>query len=220
MKLSYFNGRGLAESCRVILAVAGEKYEDFRYPLTVLDWSTYNMVKEEFDYDKKAGNLWQSLGKVPYLEVEGQIIFQSKAMERFLANRYNLLGENHLDAAYIDGICETILDLKDGYQKVRNVSPDTKNTAMKVYFKETLPPLLEGLHTLLHSRQENENFLVGNNLSLADIVVFLYFNDFYDDKESIKNIYSKLPIFYNLVNYIGNLDSIKNWLNTRPETPF
>ena len=60
MKLSYFNGRGLAETCRVILAVSKEEYEDFRYPLTILDWATHNMVKEEFDYDKKAGNLWQS----------------------------------------------------------------------------------------------------------------------------------------------------------------
>ena len=31
MKLCYFNGRGLAETARIILAIKGEEYEDFRY---------------------------------------------------------------------------------------------------------------------------------------------------------------------------------------------
>jgi len=45
LKLCYFNGRGLAETSRMILAVAGAEYEDFRYPLEVIDWATFNMVR-------------------------------------------------------------------------------------------------------------------------------------------------------------------------------
>ena len=37
MKLTYFNGRGLAETSRVLLAISGQPYEDFRYPLNVID---------------------------------------------------------------------------------------------------------------------------------------------------------------------------------------
>ena len=33
LKLNYFNGRGMAETSRLILAAAGADYEDFRYPL-------------------------------------------------------------------------------------------------------------------------------------------------------------------------------------------
>ena len=38
-KLIYFNGRGLAEVARLIFAVAGEKYEDFRFERA--DWPNH-----------------------------------------------------------------------------------------------------------------------------------------------------------------------------------
>ena len=57
MKLVYFNGRGLAETSRLLLAVTGIKYEDFRYPLKVLDWSTHDMVRAEFLEDKENNKL-------------------------------------------------------------------------------------------------------------------------------------------------------------------
>ena len=46
MKLTYFNGRGLAETSRILFAISGEDYEDFRYPLEIIDWETHNMKKE------------------------------------------------------------------------------------------------------------------------------------------------------------------------------
>ena len=52
LKLNYFNGRGMAETSRLILAAVGAEYEDFRYPLEIIDWSTYNFVRKEFDEDK------------------------------------------------------------------------------------------------------------------------------------------------------------------------
>ena len=57
MKLTYFNGRGLAETSRILLAISGEEYEDFRYPLEIIDLATHNMKKEEFEQDKKDGKL-------------------------------------------------------------------------------------------------------------------------------------------------------------------
>ena len=92
MKLTYFNIRGLAETSRFLLSLGGEEYEDFRYPLEVIDMSKYEMKKEEFDKDKGDGKLVTSLNKVPFLEVDGVIIPQSKSMERFLARRYNMMG--------------------------------------------------------------------------------------------------------------------------------
>jgi len=52
-KLNYFNGRGLAEISRLLFAVADVSYEDYRYPLQINDWKTFDMVREEFDEDKK-----------------------------------------------------------------------------------------------------------------------------------------------------------------------
>ena len=92
MKLTYFNVRGLAETSRMILAVGQIDYEDVRYPLEVIDMSTYKMVKDEFDSDKAEGKLLKSLNKVPFLEVDGAVIPQSKTIERYLAKRCNMMG--------------------------------------------------------------------------------------------------------------------------------
>ena len=37
MKLVYFNGRGLAEISRMVLAIGGEEYKDVRYPIKIID---------------------------------------------------------------------------------------------------------------------------------------------------------------------------------------
>ena len=97
-----------------------ENYEDFRYPLNIIDLKTFNMEKVEFENDKKENKLINSLNKVPFLEVDGVTIPQSKAIERYLATRGNMMGDSPLEYARIDSICECIRDFKDAYQKVRN----------------------------------------------------------------------------------------------------
>ena len=81
MKLTYFNCRGLAETSRILLAIANAKYTDQRYPLKLLDSETHTFEKEAFDRDKASGKLAQSLNKVPFLEVDGKILPQSKSIE-------------------------------------------------------------------------------------------------------------------------------------------
>lgn len=225
MKLTYFNGRGLAETSRLLFAVAGQEYEDFRYPITVLDWSIFKMVREEFDNDKKDGKLWNSFDKLPRLEVDGHVVFQSKAIERYLANRFELMGSSPLEAAFIDSIGETIRDFKDSYQKVRNSPAETKEAAVQTYFSETLPPLLQSLNNIIKSRQttyviDDTTFVIGNKLSLADVVVFLFLTDFFDNKDLVMNAYANLDILKAIVENVGNLDAVKNWLLKRPQTPF
>ena len=225
MKLTYFNGRGLAETSRLLFAVANVPYEDFRYPLTVLDWATFKMERPEFDADKQDGKLWKSLDKLPFLEVDGEVVFQSKSIERYLANRFDLLGSTPLEAAFIDSIGETIRDFKDGYQKVRNSPPETKESALQTYFSETLPSLLLLLSNLIRSRRtsyviDETTFIIGNKLSLADIQLFLFLTDFFDNKELVLNAYANLEVLNAIVTNVGNLDSVKNWLSTRPQTPF
>ena len=151
MKLTYFNVRGLAETSRILLAIGGEEYEDFRYPLEVVDMTKHEMVKKEFDQDKLEGKLVSSLNKVPFLDVEGVIIPQSKAIERYLARRFNLMGDTDLQSAQIDSICECVSDFKDMYQKVRAKPEDEKSDAMNEWFTVTLVERLELLENLLGS---------------------------------------------------------------------
>ena len=82
MKLVYFNLRGLAETSRLLFAINHQEYQDFRYNFSVKDLSKYDFEKPEFDNDKSNGLLLKSMNKLPYLEVDGNVICQSKAIER------------------------------------------------------------------------------------------------------------------------------------------
>jgi glutathione S-transferase len=95
-KLIYFNVRGLAETARMLFKAAGQEFEDYRYPFTVKDGQ---FLRPEWDADKSK----YIYEKVPVLEIDGgkHTIAQSKAIERFLARRFNMLGSNDVEAAII-----------------------------------------------------------------------------------------------------------------------
>ena len=95
-KLIYFAGRGLAETSRMLFKAAGQEFEDYRYPLTMQDGQ---FTRPEWDADKSK----YIYEKIPVLEIDGgkYTIAQSKAVERFLARRFNMFGNNDIEAALI-----------------------------------------------------------------------------------------------------------------------
>lgn len=231
MKLTYFNGRGLAETSRILFAAAGVGFEDCRYPITVLDWATYKMEREEFDQDKASGKLWRSMDKLPFLEVEGEVISQSKAIERFLATKFDMMGSTPLEAAKIDSLCEWVRDFKDMYQKVRAAPVDEKEEAKTKFFGETLQERLTAFNKIVAVSASNEEsvfnftgseqlYAVGNKLSLADIVIYAFLVEFFDDKEMAQKSYEMCDKLKAIVNTVSSLEGVKKWLLERPETPF
>ena len=60
-----------------------------------------------------------NLKRLPVLEVQGEMIGQSRAIERFVAKDLGLMGKGKIDEAKIDAICEHVRDLRDAYQKAR-----------------------------------------------------------------------------------------------------
>ena len=108
LTLIYFNGRGLAETSRILLALAQVDYVDQRYPFEIIDPVNHIYVRNEFDQDKKAGKFDKSMGKLPILKINegGHIteIPQSKTIERYISKRYGLMGNNLLEEAKISQI--------------------------------------------------------------------------------------------------------------------
>jgi prostaglandin-H2 D-isomerase / glutathione transferase len=216
MKLVYFNGRGLAETSRILLELSGSQYEDFRYPFEIIDWATHDIVREEFLEDKAEGKLKLSMDKLPFLEIaEDVVICQSKAIERYLANTFKFMGSTGLERAFIDSICECVRDFKTEYQTIRK-SKD-KEKAMETWFVETLPKNLEKLDVLLTGEV---GCSVGNTLSLADITIYSFLTDFFDNKEGAKNAYSSSEKIKQIIENVANNEKIIAWKQSRPETPF
>jgi glutathione S-transferase len=214
MKLVYFNGRGLAEISRILLAIGEEEYEDFRYPLKIIDWSKHQMEKEEFEKDKADGKLVSSLNKVPYLEVDGHVIPQSKSIERYLARKYGLMGENAIEGVRIDSLCECIRDFKDAYQQVRKA--DDKEHAVNEWFTKTLVEKL----SLLENLVDGVGYSVGGKLSLSDVVIFSFITQFFDNKEASMNATLATPKIRSIVEKVMAVPQVISWLEKRPVTGF
>ena len=217
MKLTYFNVRGLAETSRILLAIGKEEYEDFRYPLNVIDMSKFKMEKEEFDKDKVDGKLVKSLNKVPFLEVDGTIIPQSKSIERFLAKRFNMMGETDLEAVQIDSLCECVRDFKDLYQKVRNAKDKDKDKATNEWFTVTLVEKLKLLEEILG---DNDGFSVSDKLSLSDVVLFTFITQFFDNREASLNATLVAPKLRKIIEKVKEIPEIIEWFEKRPVTDF
>ena len=175
MKLVYFNGRGLAETSRLILAFNQIKYKDVRYPIEIKNWDNPTIIKDEFDRDKKNNKFLNSLNKLPYLQLsDGKIISQSKSIERYLAKKYDMMGDTLEDEALIDSICEYIKDFKELYQKEKRKN---NKEDLQFFFENTLPEKLSQLEYILCL--ENDNICIGKCITLADIVLFSFVHDYF-----------------------------------------
>lgn len=98
-KLYYFNTRGRAEIARLILAAAGQTFEDVRYS------------KDEWELHKSE----MPLGQLPVLEIDGFKLPQSLTIARFLANRFKLAGKDNFEQAQADAIIDTMADTTEKF---------------------------------------------------------------------------------------------------------
>jgi glutathione S-transferase len=118
-------------------------------------------VRPEFDALKAAGAF--PLGQVPILEVNGTKLFQSKAIQRYIAGKTGLLGATPEEAALIDAVCESVFDMK-------SIISDAKDDAAK----EAVAGKLADSFKALEGQLGEDGFAVGGKLSLADILLFYF----------------------------------------------
>lgn len=209
-KLTYFNVRGLAEISRILFALAKIDYEDYRYPFEIIN----NEYKRDlFLSDQNSGKLDSSMGKLPVLTIKNDNlsidICQSKAIERYLANKFGFMGENEIETARIDSICECIRDFRDSFYKL---SEEDKVNYLKTTFKENLLKFIKIL-------DQDSKFSIGNKISLADITIYNFISSLEKYKETI-NISEEFPKINEIINNVLSVEEIKNWISNRPQTIF
>lgn len=119
--LTYFNGRGRAETIRLLFAAAGVAYEDKRVEFA--DWSQL-----------KPTTPW---GQMPILTVDGKgTIGQSLAIARFVAREHGLAGKSSYDTAVMDSIVDTITEIRDKAFEMGFEKDEEKKKTLKAAFGE------------------------------------------------------------------------------------
>ena len=222
-KLTYFDIRGLAENARIIFAAAKVPYEDARLSFSFGVPGDFSTIKRpEFDDMKAKGLLDVSLGKVPLLEVDGAQIGQSKAIERFLATQFGMMGSTPVEAGQVDQLCETVRDIKDAFQKVRNIKDEAeKKTAMDKWFAEDLPNWISLAEKSLPAG--SGPFLVAGKISLADILFYTLLlapKGFFDNTEGAKAAFQSTPKMKAAMEAADALPQLKEYFASRKETMF
>lgn len=177
--LSYFDGRGLAELPRTLLAVAGVDYTDKRYPLTLAEGDgpmVSRMQIEEMKADCRAGLLDANMGRLPILDVDGTKLGGSKAICRYISRTYGLMGASELEAAQIDNVCELVADVSDAFGKQADKDA-WFTTSAQAGDEDRGNRQLAWYLSKLEKVLGKQGFAVGTSFSMADAVIYNKFAD-------------------------------------------
>ena len=66
----------------------------------------------------------------------------------------------------------------------------------------------------------NRKFAVGNKLSLADIIIYSFLVDFFDNKEAVAMACNNCMVLKNIVKNVSENQKIKEWVENQEQTPF
>lgn len=152
-KLTYFRGRGRAETTRWMLAAAGVEFVNL--PID---------TAEELAALRAAGKL--PFDQMPLLELDGHHLSQSSAMIRYLARRGGLYGANDRDAMWADMIAGAVADFAE--------------TAMQAAFKPSAEIATAELETRFAKfgprfeariAAQGSGFCAAGRMTFADVVL-------------------------------------------------
>ena len=197
VKLTYFNLRGRGEAARLLLAYGGIEYEDCRINPAFVDNAEWMELKPTTPY-----------GSLPLLEWNGVVLAQSLAIARFVAKEVGLAGRNPMECAQVDEIVDAVNDMLVAGSKAMFSNDEEQ---MKKYFTDSLPHSLGQLEKRLIGR--GGQYFVGNSISWADVQLYSFCSGLQD-----QSCLHKVPKIKNLMDRVGNIPNIKDWVEKRPVT--
>lgn len=235
IELAYWNGRGLMEVPRMLLAISGQfpgDYKDGRY-----------------DSPAKAGNLNNNLGRMPLLTIEGETVGQITAINFFLASELGLMGKNTMQAAQILSIAEHLKEMTGVFNSLTpgfyyGTEPDAN--ALDMWFDggatDTSPSpadfssrstryLCWWMGRIEHT-VGSDGCAVGDSLSLADVLIYNSFSEHLEDSESAEGVpqyrkgafgskertdaaLAKHPKLQKICQEVAKNKNIQKWMETR-----
>lgn len=198
-KLTYFNGRGRAEPLRYLLAFKNVDYDDHR--ITFQEWAK---LKPTLPF-----------GKLPVLEVDGDILAETFAITRYVAKELSLTGKNNLEAAKADMFMDVLKDCFEQPRGIMEQDEEKKKALIHKFLTEAVPPCFSKLEQFL--KQNGGSYFVGNDYTWADFGIACGSYEIQAYGQSTMDAY---PTLASHMNKIHALPGIKQWVEKRPETPW
>ncbi|XP_059143161.1 glutathione S-transferase 1-like [Physella acuta] len=201
LKLIYFDARSRAEVSRLLLALAGQKYEDVR--ISKQNWP-----------EEKPKTLF---GQVPMLEVDGVLYAQSVAIEAYLAREFNFYGKSPLDQLKVDQVVQLNQEYRAKAMTALKERDEARKAELMKNVKEVESPLYLGfLEKLL--KENGTGYFVGSSLTYADISTYDNIFAFTTRGSFVTRPNDDLPFLKELFNIVENNERIKAYLASRKQT--
>lgn len=156
LKLVYFDfsgGRG--EAARLALSIGGIPFEDDR--IAGADWPK-----------RKPGILF---GALPVLEVDGQELAQSNAINRYVGKLANLYPVDPWQAARCDEAMDVVEELNGRIAPTMSLPDDQKKAQREALAAGPIPLFLSGLQKRLEA--QGGEYFADHRLTVADLKVYL-----------------------------------------------
>ncbi|XP_055881273.1 hematopoietic prostaglandin D synthase-like isoform X4 [Biomphalaria glabrata] len=137
-KLYYFNFRGRGELIRLLLHTAQVEFIDHRVQPS--DWPELKPNTPE--------------GHVPFLEVDGVQYGESLPLARYLAKKYNLMGDTELDQLNADIILNYVDQLRLDYVRFKTdslLTPEQKLSIADLAVADVLDTFIKENPSVLNS---------------------------------------------------------------------
>ncbi|KJH42597.1 glutathione S-transferase protein [Dictyocaulus viviparus] len=190
---------------RVLFALAGQEYEDVR------------LSRAEFH--AMIGGV--PFGQLPVLEVDGKLLTQTMAINRFLARTFGFAGKTLFEAALVDSLGDRYTIYRERispyYSSVLSRKPANVIKKLK---KEVLLPAREkffGSLTIFLKGNSVNGYLVGDSITWMDVLIAEHAAEFSDRVPEFLDGFPEIEAHMQKVRSTPNL---KKWIENRPVTPF
>ncbi|XP_008635870.1 PREDICTED: glutathione S-transferase [Corvus brachyrhynchos] len=193
-KLHYFNGRGRMEPIRWLLAAAGVEFEE-----------SYLEKRDDLTKLQQDGSLL--FQQLPMVEIDGMKLVQTRAIANYIATKYNLYGKDLKERALIDMYVEGMFDLNELLMHYAFQPADKKEQHFTNMMDKATNRYFPVFEKVL--KEHGKDFLVGNQLSRADVQlleIILMAEEFKPD------ILAKFPLLQSFKARISNIPTIKKFL--------
>jgi prostaglandin-H2 D-isomerase / glutathione transferase len=157
LKLTYFDfhgGRG--EPARLALSIGGIPFEDDR--VKPAEWES-----------RKAHT---PFGSLPVLEVDGQVVAESNAINRYVGKLADLYPSDPWQAALCDEVMGAVEDIGSKIGATLFLPEEQKRTQRKELVEGPIPFYLTRLERRLEAN--GGQYFAGGRLSVADLKVFVF----------------------------------------------
>jgi glutathione S-transferase len=197
--LHYFPIYGRAEPVRMLLHYHGVQFNDHHVQLQ--DWPGL----------KTSG--FSEFGQLPLLEIDGRRLVQSKAILRYVAEKYGYYPTDPRDIYFVES-------LSDFKEDVLNVTMPLmfrgEAEAVDKWYQESAPTVLQKIERRLVRNEGGNKFFVGKSLSMADFQIFGLIYDLFIIRNRANLVQTHAPKVYDFIQRALTSARLKAYVDSRP----